>query len=46
MSRLFRVAALLVAEHFGYDYPDGDDQRVSAHLLHVRSLPGDASEIY
>ncbi len=46
MIRLFRLAALRVADHFGYDYPHGDDQRVSAHLLHVRSLPRDASEIY
>lgn len=43
---LFRVAASQVAEHFGFDYPRPDDQRVSAHLRHVRSLPRDAKEMY
>jgi aminoglycoside 6-adenylyltransferase len=43
---LFRATAIQVAEHFGFDYPDGDDEKVSAHLKHVRSLPKDAKEIY
>ena len=43
---LFRLTALRVAEHFGFEYPHGDDQRVSAHLRHVRLLPKDAQEIY
>jgi aminoglycoside 6-adenylyltransferase len=43
---LFRVAANQVAEHFGFDYPSDDDEKVSAHLKHVRSLPKDAKEIY
>jgi aminoglycoside 6-adenylyltransferase len=43
---LFRAAANDVAEHFGFDYPHGDDEKVSAHLKHVRSLPKDAKEIY
>jgi aminoglycoside 6-adenylyltransferase len=43
---LFRAAANRVAEHFGFDYPRGDDEKVSAHLKHVRSLPKDAKEIY
>jgi aminoglycoside 6-adenylyltransferase len=43
---LFRVAANQVAEHFGFDYPRGDDERVSAHLRHVRSLPKNAKELY
>lgn len=46
MCELFRRTALPVAEHFGYDYPHGDDQRVSAHLRYVRALPGDAVEMY
>ena len=46
MSELFRRVAIPVAEHFGYEYPYGDDQRVSAHLRHVRSLPRDAQEMY
>jgi aminoglycoside 6-adenylyltransferase len=45
-GELFRRTATSVAEHFGYDYPHGDDQRVSAHLKHVRSLPRDAKEMY
>lgn len=46
MGELFRMVAGRVAEHFGFDYPSGDDARVSAHLRHVRLLPKDASEIY
>ena len=46
MTELFRRVAIPVAEHFGYDYPYGDDQRVSAHLRHVRTLPRDAKEMY
>ncbi|MEW6031126.1 MAG: aminoglycoside 6-adenylyltransferase [Chloroflexota bacterium] len=46
MCSLFRRVALPVAEHFGFDYPHSDDQRVSAHLEHVRSLPKDAKEMY
>lgn len=43
---LFRIVALRVAEHFGFDYPHADDRRVSAHLRHVHGLPRDAQEIY
>lgn len=43
---LFRTAANRVTEHFGFVYPRGDDEKVSAHLKHVRSLPKDAKEIY
>jgi aminoglycoside 6-adenylyltransferase len=46
MCELFRIIAVQVAEHFGYDYPYGDDERVSAHLKHVRRLPRDAKEMY
>lgn len=46
MCALFRRVAMGVAEHFGYDYPHGDDERVSAHLEHVRSLPRNAKEMY
>lgn len=46
MSRLFRQTALAVAGHFSFDYPHGDDGRVSAHLKHVQRLPSDAKEIY
>ena len=43
---LFRAAATHVAECFGFAYPWGDDQRVSAHLKHVRQLPANATEMY
>lgn len=45
MGDLFRIAAIHVAEHFNYDYPHGDDQRVSAHLKHVQLLPKNAQEM-
>ncbi len=46
MGDLFRRLAIPVADHFGYTYPFGDDQRVTAHLHHVRTLPRDAKEMY
>jgi aminoglycoside 6-adenylyltransferase len=46
MCELFRIIAPRLAAHFGFDYPHGDDARVSAHLRHVRLLPKDAQEIY
>jgi aminoglycoside 6-adenylyltransferase len=46
MGDLFRCIAIPVAEHFGFAYPYGDDERVSAHLRHVRLLPRDAKEMY
>lgn len=46
MCDLFRKAAIPLAEHFGFEYPFGDDERVSAYLKHIRELPRDAKEIY
>lgn len=46
MGELFRRIAIQVADHFGFTYPHGDDQRVTAHLEHVRNLPQDAKEMY
>ena len=46
MCALFRIAAGEVAEKSGFAYPHGDDERVSVHLKHVRSLPADAKEMY
>jgi aminoglycoside 6-adenylyltransferase len=46
MCALFRLIASQVAEHFGFDYPHGDDDKVSAHLRHVRSLPRNSTEMY
>jgi aminoglycoside 6-adenylyltransferase len=43
---LFRATALQVAVYFEFVYPLGDDERVSAHLRHVRLLPKDAKQIY
>ena len=46
MGDLFRITALGVAEHFGFEYNHGEDERVSAHLKHVRLLPRDVKEMY
>lgn len=46
MGALFRAIAVPLADQFALDYPHADDQRVSAHLVHVRHLPKDATEIY
>jgi aminoglycoside 6-adenylyltransferase len=46
MCALFHSTGLRLALHFGFDYPLDDDERVGAHLLHVRSLPREAKEIY
>ncbi len=43
---LFRITAIRVAKHFGFEYPHGDDDRVSAHLKHVRFLSRDAKVMY
>ncbi len=46
MGDLFRMTAKHVAESYGFEYPEGDDRRVTEHLRHVRQLPKDAKEIY
>jgi aminoglycoside 6-adenylyltransferase len=46
MCELFRRTANQVGEHFGFHYPRNDDEKVSAHLKHVRLLPKDAKEMY
>jgi aminoglycoside 6-adenylyltransferase len=46
MCQLFRTAAVHVADHFGFLYPYSDDEKVSAHLRHVRSLPKKVQEIH
>jgi len=45
MCDLFQIAALRVADHFAFDYPHGEDERVRAHLQHVRTLPRDSKQI-
>lgn len=46
MCALFRAVALEVAAGFAFTYPHEDDQRVSAYLAHIRSLPRNAERIY
>ncbi len=46
MATLFRRLAVTLAAQYGFEYPQGDDARVTAHLEHVRRLPRDAREIY
>ena len=46
MCRLFRITSRAVAEHFDFEYPLDEDQKVSAHISHIRSLPRDAKEMY
>ena len=46
MCELFRLVAHAVADRFALDYPRSDDEKVSAHLEHVRQLPRGSTEIY
>jgi aminoglycoside 6-adenylyltransferase len=46
MGTLFRRTAQEIADHFGFQYPRHDDEKVTAHLEHVRRLPPVATEIY
>lgn len=46
MCDLFRQTAVPLAAQFGLPYPHDDDQRVSAHLRHVRDLPKTATSMY
>jgi aminoglycoside 6-adenylyltransferase len=46
MCNLFRITAIRVAEHDSFEYPYGDDERVSTHVQYVRSLPRNAKELY
>ena len=46
MCELFRMTAKGIAEHFGFVYPQGDDDRVSAYLQRVRTLPRSANLLY
>jgi aminoglycoside 6-adenylyltransferase len=43
---LFREMAQKVGDHFGFEYPYGDDERVTAHLKHIKNLPKDAKVMY
>jgi aminoglycoside 6-adenylyltransferase len=46
MGELFRRVAIPVGQHFGFNYPQQDDERVSAHLRHVHTLPRNAEHMY
>jgi aminoglycoside 6-adenylyltransferase len=46
MCELFRRTVLEVAQGYGLEYPQRDDERVSAHLRHVQALRADAEEMY
>ena len=46
IGQLFRWVSRNVADHFGFEYPQAEDQNVSAHIAHVRKLPKDAQEMY
>jgi aminoglycoside 6-adenylyltransferase len=43
---LFRTVGRRLAQSRGFDYPDDDDERVRAHLVHVKPLLRDAQRIY
>jgi len=46
MCQLFRIVSPSVAEHFGFEYLLDEDEKVCAHLKHVRALPKNAKEMY
>jgi aminoglycoside 6-adenylyltransferase len=46
MCTLFRITAIKIADELHFDYPYNDDEKVSAHLQHIQSLPRNAKEIY
>jgi aminoglycoside 6-adenylyltransferase len=46
MGSLFRRLAKAVASSFGFQYPQRDDDNVSAYLRRIKSLPKDSTEIY
>ncbi len=46
MGELFREVAGEVADAFGYEYPQGDDERVTSYLYRVSQLAPDAKQIF
>ncbi|AJM80508.1 TPA: aminoglycoside 6-adenylyltransferase [Bacillus anthracis] len=46
MGNLFREVANEIADAYGYPYPQGDDDRVTSYLKHVKALPKDSTSIY
>ena len=45
IGKLFRRLANEVASHYGFQYPQKDDERVTEFLWRIRNLPRDATEI-
>jgi aminoglycoside 6-adenylyltransferase len=45
IGRLFRRIANEVASHYGFRYPQKDDERVTEYLHRIKNLPRDATEI-
>ena len=46
MAELFRTIGVAIASAYGYEYPQLDDQRVTAYLHHIRGLGKAAPQIY
>jgi aminoglycoside 6-adenylyltransferase len=46
MCELFRETAKEVVHYFGHIYNIEEDEKVTAHLVHVRKLPANAQGIY
>jgi aminoglycoside 6-adenylyltransferase len=45
MGQLFREVGVAIAYVYGYEYPYEDDDRVTAHLRHIRQLDKAAQQI-
>ncbi|MED2867553.1 aminoglycoside 6-adenylyltransferase [Bacillus thuringiensis] len=46
MGDLFREVANEIANTYGYQYPQDDDDKVTNYLKHVKALPKDSTSIY
>lgn len=46
MGDVFRQTAQHVAEEYKFQYPNQEDQNVTAHLQHIRHLPKNAEALY
>jgi aminoglycoside 6-adenylyltransferase len=46
MGQLFREVGAAIEHVYGYEYPYGDDERVTAYLRHIRQLDKAAQQIY
>jgi len=46
MGALFHIVGGAIADAYGYEYPYGDDERVTAYLHHIRGLDKAAQQIY